>query len=317
MKKYQLLLALVALTGCASTGPSIKGTTAKNEDTVRSEMYLQNLSATPVASTGDSCSATKSENWKTLVSKASACARTGQWTLVEDFAYQISKLDMNSPWGLYFYSLAAEAKKDYPRALWMIEAALKKGPRVALFHYQKGRLMWADKPSESALKEIEMAAKADPNFLDAHVFLGDARLRSWELSQAENHFSAALKIKSNYYEAVRGMADVKRLKGDLKESIPLLSQAASLKPTDLSTRVYLATAYEEVKQPSDALSTYRSLRESLNSGLIKEKPDFDVNEKIRSLESMIAANEAKAKATTAKANAEPLVRNPAQKGVKK
>lgn len=300
MKKYQFTLALLALTACASQGTKPEST-AKNEDTTKVEMYLQGLSASPVAATGDSCSATKSDSWKTLVSKASACARTGQWTMVEDFAYLISKLDLNSPWGLYFYSIAAEGKKDYPRALWMIEAAIKKtGNRVALFRYQKGRLMWSEKPSESALKEIEAAAKADPTLLDAQVFLGDARLRSWDLSQAEDHFAQALKIKSNYYEAVRGMADVKRLKGNVQDSIPLLSQAASLKPTDLSTRVYLASAYEDVKQPQEALSTYRALRESISSGLVKEKPDFDVNEKIKSLEGLVAANEKQVSRTPAK-----------------
>ncbi len=324
MIKYQLTIALasLALAGCASSGSTSgakPGATAKSDSKSNSQaaeqskvdLYLQGLTASPVTATTETCSAAKSTSWKTMVSKAAACVRSSQWSLVEDFAYDLSRSDMDSPWGLYFYSLAAEGKKDYPRALWMIEAAIKKAsPKVALFRYQKGRLMWLEKPSDAALKEIEAAVKADPTLVDGHAFLGDARLRSWDLSQAENHFSAALKIRSNHYEAVRGLADVKRLKGNLRDSIPLLAQAQGLKPTELSTRVHLAAAYEEEKQHSEALSTYRKLRESMTSGLIKEKPDFDVNEKIRSLESMIAANEAKAKAPLAP-------RTPAQKDVPK
>lgn len=317
MKTYQLTLALASLVlaGCASTGTPTAATARKSDSAVQQakvDVYLQGLTATPVASAGETCTAVKNASWKTMVSKASACVRSAQWALVEDYAYELSRTDVDSPWGLYFYSLAAEGKKDYHRALWMIEAAIKKAsPKVALFRYQKGRLMWLDKPSEAALKEIEAAVKADPNLIDGYVFLGDARLRSWDLSQAENHFSAAVRLKSNHYEAVRGLADVKRLKGNLRDSIPLLAQAQSLKPTELSTRVYLAAAYEEEKQHSEALSTYRKLRESMISGLIKEKPDFDVNEKIRSLESMIAANEAKAKQQPA------APRTPAQKGDRK
>lgn len=295
MKKYQLTIAVASLVlaGCASSGTKTSGTTTKKTDDAaqqaRVDVYLQGLTASPVTSASETCSPTKSTSWKTMVSKASACVRTGQWAQVEEFAYEISRADVDSPWGLYFYSLAAEGKKDFHRALWMIEAAIKKAsPKVALFRYQKGRLMWLEKPSEAALKEIEAAVKVDPKLLDGHVFLGDARLRTFDLSQAESHYSRALQLKSNSYEAVRGMADVKRLKGNLRDSIPLLAQAHSLKPTDLSTRVYLATAYEEEKQHSEALSTYRKLRESLTSGLIKEKPDFDVNEKIRSLETLIA-----------------------------
>ena len=300
MNKYQLTLAITSLVlaGCASSGTKTGATTGTvdQQQQAKTDVYLQGLSASPASAAGDSCSAVKTASWKTMVSKASACVRTQQWSQVEDYAYEISRSDVDSPWGLYFYSLAAEGRKDYHRALWMIEAAIKKAsPKVALFRYQKGRLLWLEKPSEAALKEVEAAAKADPNLLDAHVFLGDARLRSWDLSQAETHFSTALRLKSNSYEAVRGMADVKRLKGNLRDSIPLLAQAQSLKPTDLATRVHLASAYEEEKQTSEALSTYRSLRESMTSGLIKEKPDFDVNEKIRSLESTIAANAAKAK----------------------
>lgn len=314
MKNYQLTISIASLllAGCASPGGSKSTATNDQQQQARVDVYLQGLSSAPVASANEICSAVKSSSWKTMVSKASACVRSGQWSLVEEFAYDLSRSDIDSPWGLYFYSLAAEGKKDYHRALWMIEAAIKKAsPKVALFRYQKGRLIWLQKPSEAALKEIEAAIKGDPNLVDGHVFLGDARLRSWDLSQAESHFSTALQLKSNHYEAVRGMADVKRLKGKLRDSIPLLAQAQSLKPTELSTRIYLAAAYEEEKQHSEALSTYRKLRESLSSGLIKEKPDFDVNEKIRSLESMIAANEAKAKK-----NAE-APRTPAQKGEKK
>lgn len=312
MKKSQITLALASLllAGCASSGAKPTAASNKSEDAAqqaRVEMYLQGLTASPVSSTSESCSPVKNSSWKTMVSKASACVRSGQWSLVEGFAYELSRSDVDSPWGLYFYSLAAEGKKDYHRALWMIEAAIKKAsPKVALFRYQKGRLMWLEKPSEAALKEIEAAVKADPNLLDGHTFLGDARLRSWDLSQAENHFAAALKIKSNHYEAVRGLADVKRLKGNLRDSIPLLAQAQGLKPTELSTRIFLAAAYEEDKQHTEALSTYRKMRESLTSGLIKDKPDFDVNEKIRSLEGLIAANEAKAKKAEAP-------RTPAQK----
>ena len=297
MKKYQLTLVLASLVlaGCATSGPtagSKSATTAKSDSQVQQskvDVYLQGLTSSPVTATTDTCSAAKSTSWKTMVSKAAACVRSGQWSLVEEFAYDLSRSDMDSPWGLYFYSLAAEGRKDYPRALWMIDAAIKKAsPKVALFRYQKGRLMWLEKPSEAALKEIDAAVKADPTLVDGHVFLGDARLRSWDLSQAESHFAAALRLKSNHYEALRGLADVKRLKGNLRDSIPLLAQAQGLKPTDLSTRVYLAAAYEQEKQHSEALSTYRKLRESMTSGLIKEKPEFDVNEKIRSLETLIA-----------------------------
>jgi tetratricopeptide (TPR) repeat protein len=304
MKKNQLTLSLATLllsfvlAGCASSGGNTS--TAKKTDDqqqqAKTDVYLQGLTASPLTSASETCSVVKSTSWKTMVGKASACVRTGQWAQVEELAYELSRSDVDSPWGLYFYSLAAEGRKDYHRANWMIEAAIKKAsPKVALFRYQKGRLMWLEKPSEAALKEIESAVKADPNLLDGHVFLGDARLRSWALSQAESHFSTALRLKSNSYEAVRGLADVKRLKGNIHDAIPLLAQAQGLKPTVLSTRIYLAAAYEEEKQHSEALSTYRSLRESITSGLIKEKPDFDVNEKIRSLESMIASNEAKAK----------------------
>lgn len=311
MKNYQLAISALLLAGCATSGTPTKQGSTPAARAPKVDLYLAGHSATPVTNVSESCTPFKSASWKTLVGKASACAKSGQWTLVEEYAYEISKADMDSPWGLYFYSLAAEGKKDFPRAIWMVEAALKKaGPNVALFRYQKGRLLWALKPAESALKEVEAALKADPSLVDGHVFLGDARMRSWELSTAENHFSTALQLKSNNYEAVRGMAECKRLKGDVNAAIPFLTQAMGMKPAELSTRVNLALAYEQEKQPGQALATYRALRESMNSGLIKDKPDFDVNEKIRSLEQMVAAQEKKPEQ-------QKPTRDPAQKGEKK
>src|SRR5690606_12764514 len=91
---------------------------------------------------------------------------------LEEVANHLSRKDHMAPWGPYYLSLAAEARKDYDRALWMVELALKKSPEQGILSYQKGRIIWALEDYTQALELFETALDHDPKILDAHMMLG-------------------------------------------------------------------------------------------------------------------------------------------------
>jgi tetratricopeptide (TPR) repeat protein len=206
------LLGLL-LTACASSTPK-EDEAAKQAQAERKEktkVYFSGMTAQKVTAVTESCSnvnqSSKKLSWTELVGKANGCVKAANWSAVEAWAFEISRNNIESPWGLYYYSVAAEAKQDYPRAMWMIQAAMKKSAAdVALFRYQKGRVLWEMNPCEAALTEIETALKFDPTLVAAHDFLGDARLRVADYKRAEQHFAAALKLDPTDGPAQKGLA---------------------------------------------------------------------------------------------------------------
>ena len=67
-------------------------------------------------------------DWRKMVSLANACVKAKDWRKVELLGSELGISAHLTPWGPYFLSLAAESRKDYPRAVWMLELALKKAP---------------------------------------------------------------------------------------------------------------------------------------------------------------------------------------------
>ncbi|NJL25453.1 MAG: hypothetical protein HC902_09945 [Calothrix sp. SM1_5_4] len=73
------------------------------------------------------------EDWRKVVSMASACVKAKDWNRVEKIGNHLAVSAHLTPWGAYYLSLAAMARKDYPRAQWMLELALKKAPGEVCF----------------------------------------------------------------------------------------------------------------------------------------------------------------------------------------
>jgi tetratricopeptide (TPR) repeat protein len=215
IKKYSILGLSLLLAACASSSPQLdeneKQSQAERKE--KTKVYFSGMTAQKVEDISDSCYyvglSSKKFSWTELIAQVNGCVRVGNWGAVEGWAFEISRNNIDSPWGLYYYSVAAEAKKDFPRALWMIEKAMKKSTTdVALFRYQRGRVLWEMSPSEAALSEVETALKFDPSLVAAHEFLGEARFRSADYKAAEKHFTAALTLDPKSRRAQKGLASL-------------------------------------------------------------------------------------------------------------
>ena len=225
MKSFKLALTLsgvLALAGCASA-PGQKDDVDRK---ARTQVFFEGLQSQRAQDVTGSChqvppnakNATASQTWKSLVDEASACVKAGSWQAVDGWAFELSRSYVDSPWGLYYFSVSAEAMHDEPRALWMIDAAMKKTSMdVAVFRYQKSRILWSTKPSEAALKEAQVALDLDPTLIDAHNFLGDALFHTEDFKEAARHYEAALKLSAGDAHALKGLQMVQVQTGKVPE----------------------------------------------------------------------------------------------------
>jgi tetratricopeptide (TPR) repeat protein len=227
-----------------------------------------------------------SHDWRGLVERASACVRVEDWKALEKIAAAMARIDLDSPWGAYFLSLAAEGTGDFDRALWMVELALKKaGEDFGLFVYQRGRIFVKMNEIAKGLGEIERAVAGDRSLVAGSLYLATIYHRDAELERAEKNYRFVLDSDPRHYEALVGLAEVRLQLGDGAGAGDLYQRTITHYPHLLQPWVRLAYIYESIhKSPELALVTYKDMRSKIDSGALKERPDFDLNAKIRALE---------------------------------
>lgn len=303
------------LLGACATGPSKHVEKEDAEAAARSQKYMTNLEVEPlVENSSVTCtvpawalkpaparSSGASKEWPQLVAHANACAKAKNWRNLEILGYSLARADVDSPWGAYFLSIAADATGDRARALWMIDLAQKKaGGRSGLFMYQKGRILFELGETAQAMKLIERAVELDKKLLDGHLFLARIYHRDTELDRATKHYQAVLAGDSKNHLALVGLAEVKLAQGAGDEAADLYAKVVAAQPTGLQAWLRLAYIQETVqKNPVHALNTYRSIKSSIERGQIKDRPEFDLAARIKALEESTKPRVPAAKAASA------------------
>lgn len=289
------VLAAALLVGCATGGSKSSTSTDSANQAAAKSVYLEGVSALQASRAGSercltSSAEFKGKTWKQLVKHANGCAKNGDWKNLEVTAQEIARVEINSPWGAYFHSLVAEKGGDLPRALWMIELAMKKAPGAALFHYQKGRVLWGLKNYKGAVEEIRIATTRDSKLVDGHVFLAQVFHRDHEVDKAARHYEAVLALDARHRPSLEGLADIRMTQGKFANAVELLTAAVSVSSSDLRTRIKLAQAHEAIEgNLEQALTNYRAARDLQTRGKESGGLEFDIGEKIKLLEARVAS----------------------------
>jgi tetratricopeptide (TPR) repeat protein len=211
------------------------------------------------------------------------------WMKVEKLGNHLAIRHHLIPWGPYFMSLSASSRKDYPRATWMLELALKKAPQEGLFHYQLGRIAWETGDTSSAVKELKMASDLNPSLVEAHTLMGTLALQKQDFSNAGALFEKALKVDAGHWPAMMGLASVKMKSGDFKEAEALLEKSVRSNPRSSRARLALAQVQEQhLKKLTEALQSYKDLKSLSTEQKLDEGLKFNLDEKIQSLEKSLS-----------------------------
>lgn len=317
MKTMRILLPfiLIGALGCAShpakapqaaAAPTVKEEPVKPTFTERiSALNIDEFKPTGVCPKDG---AWTGQDWKKIVPMANACVKAKDWRKVENVGSYLGMHHSLTPWGAYYMSLAAEARKDYPRAQWMMELALKKAPNEGLFHYQLGRLYWQMEETQQAVKELKAASDANPSLTDAHWMVGQIALQKGNLKEAEDSLGKALGNNRNHWPALMAMATVKTKSKDWAAAELTLIKAIRANPRSLKARLALAEIQEmQLKNLSSALQTYKETRQLATSRKLDEKPGVNLDEKIKTIEQSLSAVSEQKKVSARKPTGEKKV----------
>lgn len=231
----------------------------------------------------------ESVDWKKAVAFANACVKAKDWVKVDKIGNHLAIQAYLTPWGPYFLSLSAAARKDYPRAQWLLELASKKAPQEGIFHYQLGRLAWENGDEAVAIKELTQASDMNSSLVEAQTLLGLLAYRKQDNSTAERRFQKALEADPTHWPAMMGLASVKIKNGNWKEAEELLVKSVKMKPASSKARLALAQVQEtHLQKLSDALQTYKDIKSLSAERKLDEGIKVNLEEKIQSLEKSLS-----------------------------
>lgn len=273
------------LVGCASSNKS-----GEKKADVPVPTYNEKVGAVTVSDLRPSqnCPADgkwEGPDWRKAVAFANACVKAKDFRKVELIGNYLAIHAHLTPWGAYYMSIAAEARKDIPRAIWMLELALKKAPNEGIFHYQLGRLHWELGDDQLALKELKLASDLNSSLVDAHYVMGQMALNKENYSEAEKLFRKVMANEANHWPTAMGMATLRMKTKDWVKAETALEEAIRMNPRSTKARLALAQVQEiQLKKMQQALSTYKELRSQVQARKTDEPVSIDLESKIKSLE---------------------------------
>lgn len=232
----------------------------------------------------------RTKDWHELVKYANRCLAQKKTKELYVVANRLAETQPTLPWGAFYLSLEAELENQDERALWMIDLALRKSPKTGVLKYQRGRLFWKKGFYKECVNEMEEALKLDNTITEAHLTLGEAYLNQLNFNVARGHFEAVLQKMPQNITALTGLANVYVELENASGALGVLQSAIASYPKNLSFRVKEAFVYENLAQQSEvALFKLKEIQSLLSKKALDGKPSFDLDAKIKDLESTVKA----------------------------
>jgi tetratricopeptide (TPR) repeat protein len=155
------------------------------------------------------------------------------------------------------YSQAKQcfSEKRYKAALPLLDEAIKKNPKEAVYFRDRGHAYYKLDAKEEALADFKTALRLDPDIKLATKSVALCYLSLSKYADAIDTCTKGLEKEPHQYElfAIRGEAyfSIKRF----KESIKDMSKAIEMRPIDNYYKAR-AKAYEELQQWNNAINDY-------------------------------------------------------------
>jgi len=207
-------------------------------------------------------------------------------------ANYISTEHKDLPFGPYFKSLYFLNKNLDLKALWLIDTAIEKQPKIGLFHYQKSiilnKLKYTAASKDSALTAIDL----QPDNFGAQLLVGQLELQAGNNKEALKYAEKAQKLNNKSTKVKTLLADLYFVTGDYKNAIKFLQNMSSTKALQNEVNFKLAYSFEKLEDKAKSIFYYRKIEASKRSNLLSVY-GLDVNEKIKDMETEVAQLEKK------------------------
>ncbi len=135
-----------------------------------------------------------------------------------------------------------------------------------LAHNNLGLALAQEGKIDEAIEHYSAALKIRPDLFNAHLGLGDAMAAEGKLDNAVTHYAAVLKVRPDFAEIHVRLGVALAKQGKNSESVSHFSEALRWKPDDANAHFYLAVALQGQGKIPDSIGHLRDA--------IRFKPDY-------------------------------------------
>jgi tetratricopeptide (TPR) repeat protein len=165
---------------------------------------------------------------------------------------QVIALEPNLPITYLQLGTALTSLKNYDKAVPVLRKAVEMRPDLTVPRYQLGSALFETGDFLGAAAEFETAIARSPNWAEAHLSLATAYAREDRMSDAIAEYAKVIELRPNHYSAHLLMGRAMALSGNPTGALPVLMRAAELQPKSPEPHRFLADAYVQLGQQSDA-----------------------------------------------------------------
>jgi tetratricopeptide (TPR) repeat protein len=142
--------------------------------------------------------------------------------------------------------------KDYKAALPPLLKAVELQPDSGMAHYELGLALFETGDWPSAAPQFEAAVARAPRWADAQFSLAAVFARIDRVPEAMDHLATTLELNSDHFRANLLRGRILTLQGDPASALPNLQKAVRLEPKSFEAHQFLADAYAQLGQESNA-----------------------------------------------------------------
>lgn len=193
------------------------------------------------------------------------CLGTGRLAEAEKFSRQVLKIEPGNAGALHALGLSFYLRRNYPEAIIHIQKAVEVEGRNAQFLCNLAECHRRCGAPEKALPLFEKSLLVQPDFLKAHLGMGNALRDLKRFEEAVARFRLALAISPDFAEAYHYLGVAFMEVNRLEEALPMLRKAVALRPGYSDAEMSLANALEQTGRTDEAVEVYEAM--------LKTQPD--------------------------------------------
>lgn len=214
--------------------------------------------------------ATKDAKIQSILEMANNCYVSKQYDVTEKLALELAKFKETQVLGLYYLSVAADARDQKEKALWIANEILKAQPENALATYQKGRLVYQ-------LEDINAAIPFFAKVVDMNMDSSEIATFSAVKSYTEKDFIASTENFSKLsgdqvynYNVGPLFSEAWAQRGETQKALQLIAELSAKKKDNVEILLQQAHLIESYK--STEIATAQQIYERV--GKITTKADL-------------------------------------------
>ena len=174
-----------------------------------------------------------------------------------------------------------DAQGNYSEAVAQYRAAMAKNAKALGLHFKAGRALIMNSHTPEALqqaqREFEAELALNPSDAAAEYEISQILMTQQKNDEALPHLERAVRLNSNFPEALIALAKLKLLAKANDEGISLLERAVQLTPSSEAARYSLMVAYRDSGRIKDAM------REKAELEKLQKPPDGEFTEFLKKL----------------------------------